>query len=104
MFLSHGIIVFVEMFDKKHDPDGPPAYPPTEQPLSGPSTPATISGPQYACVHLARTDRIRLLGFPSNVREPVGEAVARVWQTGVQKQFVTGSGGYEWKLSGRPCK
>ncbi|RXK40103.1 hypothetical protein M231_02560 [Tremella mesenterica] len=83
---------------KKQDPDGPPPYAGDLKPTAGPST---MLGTVYACVHLARTDRVRILGFPQSVRSPLGVTIKNAWPVGIQKEEVMGNG-YEWKLVGNP--
>jgi hypothetical protein len=59
---------------------------------------------QFASLLLSRTDRIRIVGFPNDVVGPVNEAVRRVWVAGIQQQGMVETGGWEWKLTGRPCQ
>lgn len=85
----------------------PPAYPSEPAPLTMPPAPPVANGrpmATFACLHLARSDRVRLLGFPDSVIPAVGEAIGRVWMSGIQRQEAYQYGGYEWKLSGNPCK
>ena len=58
----------------------------------------------FACIHLARSDRVRIMGFPDNVVPAIQEAIARVWMSGIQRAGGYEYGGYEWKLSGNPCE
>ncbi|WWD17427.1 hypothetical protein CI109_101868 [Kwoniella shandongensis] len=55
----------------------------------------------FACLHLGRTDRVRLIGVPQNVIPAVDEAIKRVWLPGIQQQGPYTSG-WEWKVSGNP--
>ncbi|CDZ96637.1 hypothetical protein [Phaffia rhodozyma] len=55
----------------------------------------------FGCLHLGRTDRLRLIGLPANVTTVVDDAVRRAWSSGIQSQGPYHKG-YEWKLSGRP--
>ncbi|WVF71611.1 hypothetical protein IAT40_006419 [Kwoniella sp. CBS 6097] len=55
----------------------------------------------FACLHLGRSDRVRLIGLPQSAVPVVEEAIRRVWMAGVQRSgaYVMG---WEWKLSGNP--
>ncbi|ODN79740.1 hypothetical protein, variant 1 [Cryptococcus amylolentus CBS 6039] len=58
----------------------------------------------FSCIHLARTDGIRLINMPaaSDVRA-IETAIERVWVPGIQgKSSVAGTVGTEWKLRGNP--
>ena len=93
--------------DKK-TPDDPPAYP-TLPPASmtssgGYQPPLGQFGISFACLLLARSDRVRIIGFSPEVIPAVEEAIARVWIPGITSKGQYDGGGYEWKLSGRPCE
>ena len=90
-------------FAKTKVPKQPPAYSvgPETSPMKNLfSTPKTST---FACILLSRSDRLRLVDFPQDVIPAVHQAVTRVWAPGVQGQGPY-EGGWEWKLSGRPCK
>lgn len=93
--------------DQKTSSD-PPAYP-TPPPASmsssgGYQAPLGQFGLSFACLLLSRSDRVRIIGFPANVIPAVEEAIARVWVPGISSKGNYDGGGYEWKLSGRPCE
>lgn len=81
----------------------PPAYPAAPAPLNMPSAGPAAGGSAFACLHLGRSDRVRLLGFTDDVVPAVNEAIQRVWMSGIQRAGTYEYGGYEWKLSGNPC-
>lgn len=99
----------------KRDPDGPPAYDgpsgygddKKESSLSsgfgGPMYQTGPSQPLYACLHLSREDRIRLLGFPAHIAEVVKNTLAVAWPVGIQHSE-GGQGWHEFKLRGNPCR
>ncbi|WVQ72527.1 hypothetical protein IAR50_002084 [Cryptococcus sp. DSM 104548] len=80
--------------------------PPSYQQVSG-SSHCQPNQPIYntfACIHLARTDGIRLINMPA-VPDVVAieTAIERVWHPGIQGRFsVAGTDGTEWKLRGNP--
>ncbi|ORY32566.1 hypothetical protein BCR39DRAFT_522894 [Naematelia encephala] len=82
-------------------PRDPPSYqpPPITSSFAGPSRPVA---PTYAALHLAKTDRVRLIGFPPDAQRPVNDAILRAWPVGIQQQGPFDASSYEWKLSGRP--
>lgn len=93
--------------DKK-SADDPPAYP-TPPPAAmsssgGYQPPHGQFGLSFACLLLSRSDRVRIIGFPNDVVPAVEEAIARVWYPGISSRGPYDGGGYEWKVSGRPCK
>ncbi|WVW83750.1 hypothetical protein I302_105771 [Kwoniella bestiolae CBS 10118] len=55
----------------------------------------------FGCLHLARSDRVRLIGLPQTCIPAVEEAIRRVWMAGIQKSEGYYKG-WEWKLSGNP--
>ncbi|WWC89473.1 uncharacterized protein L201_004397 [Kwoniella dendrophila CBS 6074] len=55
----------------------------------------------FACLHLGRSDRIRLINLPSNSIPTVEAAIRKVWLAGIQNAGPYHKG-YEWKLSGNP--
>lgn len=90
----------------KRDPDGPPAYDgagyaPDKKAAfdAGPSA----AGPLYACLHLSREDRIRLLGFPPHITDVLRDTLALAWPVGLQNSE-GGAGWHEFKLRGNPCE
>ncbi|BEI81232.1 hypothetical protein CcaverHIS002_0203920 [Cutaneotrichosporon cavernicola] len=92
----------------KHDPDGPPAYfgngsdgPGKDKGL--PIIPSFSSQTQalYACLHLSREDRIRLLGFPPHMVEVMRNTLTIAWPVGLQNSE-GGPGWHEFKLRGNP--
>ncbi|KAK8864276.1 hypothetical protein IAR55_001522 [Kwoniella newhampshirensis] len=69
----------------------------------GPAGPPPPFPRYFACLHLGRTDRIRLIGLPQDCIPAVDEAIKRVWYPGVQTQGPYISG-WEWKVSGNPWR
>ena len=93
--------------DKK-SADGPPSYP-DPPPINAASSssnqpPHNQFGVAFACLLLSRSDRVRLIGFSPDVIPAVDMAIGTAWPVGIQKKGEYEGGGYEWKLSGRPCK
>ncbi|BGP42780.1 hypothetical protein JCM10449v2_006792 [Rhodotorula kratochvilovae] len=87
-----------------YPPDKPPP-PPTYQhphPTSSYASPSQPLAPSYAALHLARSDRVRLIGFPDAVVQPVQMAIQNVWAPGVQKMGPYDASSYEFKLKGNP--
>ncbi|WVQ82225.1 hypothetical protein IAT38_004353 [Cryptococcus sp. DSM 104549] len=98
---------FLASSSEKKEAPPPPSYGEAKQSPAFASSSATPyqappSFPHYfACLHLARTDRIRLIGLPPEVHPAVEEAIRRVWIPGVQQQGALPAA-YEWKLRGNP--
>ncbi|WRT66228.1 uncharacterized protein IL334_003181 [Kwoniella shivajii] len=95
-------------------PDGPPPPAYHDSKAVIPPSPAPQVQQQYqqsdppppfphlfACLHLGRRDRIRLIGLPQNAVPAVEEAIRRVWMAGIQASTPYHHG-WEWKLSGNP--
>ncbi|KAK0674240.1 hypothetical protein QBC41DRAFT_332899 [Cercophora samala] len=62
----------------------------------------STSGPsQYATLSFHKTDTIRLLGFPDDIKSNVESLIATVWQSGIQSTGTCGEA-YEFKLKGKP--
>ncbi|KIR55829.1 hypothetical protein I315_01711 [Cryptococcus gattii Ru294] len=78
----------------------PPSYGESSTSLSPPTPPPPFP-PSFGCIHLARSDRIRLIGLPSVVYDDVEQAILRVWVPGLQGKFPMYQS-FEWKLSGYP--
>jgi hypothetical protein len=93
---------------EKTSVEGPPAYPTAAPvPMEPPGSyiaPRGQFGVTFACMLLSRSDRIRLIGFTSDVIAAVEAAIARVWAAGIQNRGEYSGGGYEWKLAGHPCR
>lgn len=88
----------------KHQPDPPPPQYPQPHPTSSYASTSQPTAPTYAALHLARSDRIRLIGFPDCVVQPVSAAITAIWPGGIQREEVTEPGiAYEYKLKGNPC-
>ncbi|CAK9785251.1 hypothetical protein CC85DRAFT_285353 [Cutaneotrichosporon oleaginosum] len=96
----------------KRDPDGPPGYqegsggylPEKKDPYSvsmGAGPTAGPSQPLFACLHLSREDRLRLLGFPPHITEVIKNTLAIAWPVGLQSSD-GGPGWFEFKLRGYP--
>nr|XP_018263218.1 uncharacterized protein I303_04711 [Kwoniella dejecticola CBS 10117]OBR85376.1 hypothetical protein I303_04711 [Kwoniella dejecticola CBS 10117] len=79
------------------------AQAPALQQQTYPSEPPPAFPHLFACLHLARTDRIRLIGLPQHAVPAVEEAIRRVWVAGIQKSSAYYNG-WEWKLSGNPWR
>ncbi|GAA5900456.1 hypothetical protein JCM8208_005367 [Rhodotorula glutinis] len=79
----------------------PPEYP-QPHPTSSYADPNRPVAPTYAALHLARSDRVRLIGFPSTVIQPVHDAIFRSWALGIQKESTFDPVSYEFKLGGNP--
>lgn len=96
--------------DSKTPLQPPPSYtnnksnPNAQSELPSSSSSSSTPRPQFATLHLAQTDRVRLIGFPPDVIPAVNGAIVRVWITGIQRQGQFDTVSWEWKLSGRPCK
>jgi len=92
--------------DKK-SADGPPSYseprPVTSAGSSLYQPPHNQFGMAFACLLLSRSDRIRLIGFSPDAIPAVDGAITSAWPPGIQNKGQYDGGGYEWKLSGRPC-
>ncbi|TNY17642.1 hypothetical protein DMC30DRAFT_429470 [Rhodotorula diobovata] len=87
----------------KHQPDPPPPQYPQPHPTSSYASTSQPTAPTYAALHLARSDRIRLIGFPDCVVQPVSAAITAIWPGGIQREEVTEPGiAYEYKLKGNP--
>ncbi|WWD02829.1 hypothetical protein V865_000871 [Kwoniella europaea PYCC6329] len=92
-------------------PPPPPTYNeskyPSSVPVPGPPPTTYPNEPPppfphlYGCLHLGRSDRVRLIGLPQNAVPAVEEAIRRVWMAGIQKSEAYYKG-WEWKLSGNP--
>ncbi|WWC70353.1 uncharacterized protein I206_104303 [Kwoniella pini CBS 10737] len=76
-----------------------PPPPPIQQTYS--SEPPPPFPHLFACLHLGRSDRVRLIGLPQNAIPAVEEAIRRVWIAGIQTSAPYYNG-WEWKLSGNP--
>ncbi|OCF36716.1 hypothetical protein I316_01312 [Kwoniella heveanensis BCC8398] len=97
--------------EKTPAPPPPPSYGEHSQtPLAQPSTSSNDQNPSgppppfphlFACLHLGRSDRVRLIGLPQSAVAPVDKAIRRVWMAGVQQSGAYHQG-WEWKLSGNP--
>ncbi|WVQ99269.1 hypothetical protein IAU59_006401 [Kwoniella sp. CBS 9459] len=74
---------------------------PAQVSFNGGSEPPPAFPHLFACLHLGRSDRVRLIGLPQSAVGPVEEAIRRVWMAGVQQSGAYYSG-WEWKLSGNP--
>lgn len=57
--------------------------------------------PVHACLSLSRTDRIRLIKFPSSVTQVVKDAILRSWAKGIQAEKEN-AGSTEFQLRGNP--
>jgi len=95
--------------DKPQQPPPPPQQqqPPPEYPQPHPTSsyanPNRPAAPTYAALHLARSDRVRLVGFPPSVIQPVHDAIWGAWALGIQKESTFDPVSYEFKLKGNPC-
>ncbi|KPV72706.1 uncharacterized protein RHOBADRAFT_46752 [Rhodotorula graminis WP1] len=79
----------------------PPEYP-HPHPTSSYANPTRPVAPTYAALHLARSDRVRLIAFPPTVIQPVHDAITRSWALGIQHAGVSDPVSYEFKLRGNP--
>ncbi|KAE8537753.1 hypothetical protein D1P53_005809 [Cryptococcus gattii VGV] len=78
----------------------PPSYGESSTSVRPPTPPPPFP-PSFGCIHLARSDRIRLIGLPPVVYDDVEQAILRVWVPGLQGKSPMYQS-LEWKLSGYP--
>ena len=100
--------------DERDESPEPPNYTskslgsvnPFSDPSSSTAGPSSRSlGPDlYACLALSRSDKIRLIGFPKPIFDIVTSVIEEYWEGGIMEQGAHMDDGYEWKLTGRPCK
>ncbi|GAA5999705.1 hypothetical protein JCM10207_005873 [Rhodosporidiobolus poonsookiae] len=83
-------------------PPPPPAYQHPHPTSSFASSSTQPLAPTFAALHLARSDRIRLVGFPQGVQGYVREAVHRAWPREIQQEGQYDAVSYEFKLRGNP--
>ncbi|GAA5852609.1 hypothetical protein JCM9279_005528 [Rhodotorula babjevae] len=83
-------------------PQQPPPQYPQPHPTSSYANPTRPAAPTYAALHLARSDRVRLVGFPPSVIQPVHDAIWGSWALGIQKESTFDPVSYEFKLKGNP--
>lgn len=98
----------------------PPAYPgvnqdnqsqsPTKEvaflePQGGFASSSTTANPvMFAALMLASTDKIRIIGFPGDIIQPIDTAIKTAWAPGIKLQKAYDQASWEWKLNGNPCK
>ncbi|CAF1074027.1 unnamed protein product [Rotaria sordida] len=63
--------------------------------------PPAYSLHQHACLTLNRTDRLRLIRFPTTIINVVRQAILSSWHRGLQNEKEY-AGAYEFKLNGNP--
>lgn len=63
--------------------------------------PPAYSAHHHACLALNRSDRIRLIRFPSAFIGIVRQAILQGWERGIQGENEY-AGAYEFKLNGNP--
>ena len=89
---------------RNSDPSPPTSLPTIERTLTAPdskppppaygqsSDQASRQPNTFACLILSKTDRLRALAFPDEIRQPVDEAIRRTWPLGVTGCWTLGGG------------
>lgn len=86
-----------------NDAMGKGALPPPPPQASSSSSSATPFRPRkVGSITLRRSDKIMVLGFPSDVNQLLGKLISSEWSKGIQKAEELGNGGVEYKLKGTP--
>ncbi|GAA6043568.1 hypothetical protein JCM8097_005255 [Rhodosporidiobolus ruineniae] len=82
-----------------------PAPPPSYQhphPTSSFASTSKPLAPVYWALHLASSDKLRLIGADEQVRGIVDGVITSTWRNGVQQSKVYDQVSWEWKLRGYP--